>query len=59
MKEERQKLAMFSDVAVEIDTRYNNPLRSGNTPFQGGTQAVFTVAENMTPEKKNHKHNIR
>lgn len=52
MKEERQKLSAYSNVSVEADARYNNSLRSPNTPFQGGTQAVFTVAENMTPQKK-------
>ena len=52
MRDERLKLARYPEVAVEVDTRYNNPLRSPNTPFQGGTQAVFTVAENMTPSKK-------
>ena len=52
MRDEREKLKKYPELAVEVDTRYNNPLRSPNTPFQGGTQAIFTVAENMTPEKK-------
>ena len=58
MPQERRKLHKYSEVNIEVDTRYNNPIKSPNTPFQGGTQAVFTVAENMTPEKKNYQHNI-
>jgi len=43
-----------SPIAVEFDTRYNNPLNSGagRTPFQPGTQSVSTACENMSPEKQ-------
>ena len=41
-------------IRVEADGRYNNSLQSGSgkTPFQAGTQAVYTVAENQTTEKQ-------
>lgn len=52
MADERQKLRQYESVAVACDARYNNPISSGNSPFQGGSQAVFTVTEDMSPEKK-------
>lgn len=41
-------------ICVESDCRYNNPLNSGGgrTPFQPGTQCVYTVCENNTPHKQ-------
>lgn len=38
---------------AEGDCRYNNALASGvgKTPYQPGTQAVYTIAENITPRK--------
>lgn len=36
----------------ESDKRYNNPLfKSGDTPFQGGTQSVHLICENNTRKK--------
>lgn len=41
-------------LAVEGDCRYNNRLSSGvgKTPYQPATQAVYTICENVTPQKK-------
>ena len=41
-------------IAVESDCRYNNPLNSGagRTPFQPATQCVYTVCENVSPQKE-------
>ena len=52
MAAERKKFVGKDPISVSCDTRYNNPISSGNTPFQSGTQAVFTVTENETPKKK-------
>jgi len=41
-------------IPVEGDARYNNNLTSGGgkTPYQPATQTVYTLAENVTKEKK-------
>ena len=53
MSEERAKIRRRGQpIDVSCDTRYNSAVGSGNTPFQAGTQAVFTVIEQETQEKK-------
>lgn len=50
-----QKLKTISpSIMVEGDCRYNNALFSGvgKTPYQPGTQAVYTVSENVTAQKQ-------
>ena len=39
-------------ISVEADSRYNNAIGSRETPFQAGTQSVFTVCENITDRKQ-------
>ena len=54
MKAERKKLSteFYSDgIRVGVDGRYNNR-PSGHSMFQSGTQAVFSVVEDMTAAKK-------
>ena len=41
-----------TDIDVTIDTRYNNPIFSAHTPFQGGTQATTTVTEEVSGKIK-------
>ena len=48
---ERSKLGNAPHVAIEGDSRYNNPIR-GNTPFQAGTQVAWTVCEGVSKSKK-------
>lgn len=45
--------ASQSLLAVEGDCRYNNRLSSGigKTPYQPATQAVYTICEDVTPQK--------
>lgn len=52
MSQEKAKLAQYPEVSIACDARYNNRIASTNTPFQGGTQATFTVTEDMSPQKK-------
>ena len=52
MRQERQKLSRHRSVSAEGDTRYNNPIGNPNTPMQYASQAVFSMFENMTREKK-------
>ena len=52
MKMERRKLRCHGTISVECDTRYNNPIGNPNTPQQYASQAVFSMFENMTREKK-------
>jgi hypothetical protein len=44
----------YAPIIVEGDCRYNNPLGSstGKTPYQPATQAVYTIAESLTPKKQ-------
>ena len=46
--------AKFSghSIPLEADSRYNNPIGSRETHFQGGTQSVLTVCENVTQRKE-------
>ena len=41
-----------ADIDVTIDTRYNNPIFSAHTPFQGGTQATTTLVEEVSGNRK-------
>ena len=47
-------LTKDTPIMMEADCRYNNPIQSasGKTPFQPGTQCVFTVCENESVNKK-------
>ena len=44
----------LAPITVEGDARYNNPLGSstGKTPYQPATQSVYTICENVTPQKQ-------
>lgn len=51
----RKGLGPDAPVRIEGDGRWNNPLYGGSegqTPFQPGTQAIYTVCENVTPKKQ-------
>ena len=52
MSDERSKIKSRGPISIACDTRYNSAIGSGNTPFQAGTQAVFAVTEQETPQKK-------
>ena len=44
----------FAPIIVEGDARYNNPMASctGKTPYQPGSQVVYSICENVTPQKQ-------
>ena len=46
------KQTFTTDIDVTMDTRYNNPIFSAHTPFQGGTQATTTVIEEVSGQRK-------
>ena len=47
-----QVVQQFSnDWDITLDTKYNNKLRSANTPFAGGTQAATTAIEEISGDR--------
>ena len=44
----------IAPIVIEGDCRYNNPLgtSTAKTPYQPGTQAVYTISENVTSQKQ-------
>lgn len=50
----KKVMTISPSIMVEGDCRYNNALQSaaGKTPYQPATQAVFSICENVTPQKQ-------